>query len=107
MARKKIVEVSPVFSPYERTYSDNNPDGPSNLPDDRLEGAMYPKGKFAFADLVANGESPEAPDVNTVNANGVARSRDEGRNLQSNWEKDIDGIWNKNKPWKGGNLSGL
>lgn len=105
MAKKKNIPISIVE--YERTYPDNNPDGPSRLPDDELNGTMYPKGKFDFVNLVAGGESPIAPDCYSVNANGVSRSRDEGKNQDYKWGDSTDGIWCKNKPFKGGNLSGL
>lgn len=106
MAKKKVPEILAIL-PYERSYSDNNPDGPSRLPDDEINGEMYPKGKFDFVGLVAKGESPAAPDVNTVNANGVAKSRGQGKNCQYNYGEDVDGIWNKNSGWSGGNLTGM
>lgn len=87
--------------------SDNNPSGPSNLPDDRLEGARDIKDKFAFADLVAKGESPAAPDVNTVNANGVSKSRGQGKNCQYQWGDSLSGEWNENRDWEGANLTGM
>lgn len=103
---KKTIPVAVIAEPYARKYSDNNPDGPSNLPDDRLDGTRYPAGKMSFVNIVAAGESPDAPDVNTVNANGVAMARGQGKNAQFNWGKGTDGIWNKNEPWDGGNMTG-
>src|SRR5689334_24428783 len=104
MAKKKdyppMIGAAIEYAPP--VISDNNPDGPSPLPDDRLEGDS--RRKFSFTDLVAKGESPEAPDVNTVTANGVSKSQGKGHNCQYNWWKGNSGVWNKNEPWPGGNM---
>lgn len=105
MAKKK--ESDPVYNVGEYSppvVSDNNPDGYSNLPDDRLEGENR---QFSFTEKVAKGESPEAPDVNVNTANGVAKSRGQGKNCQYNWGEGTSGIWNKNRDWKGTNLTGM
>lgn len=107
MAKGKIYPTIAIGEYTPPPVSDNNPNGPSNLPDDRLEGDPYPKGKFMFADLVAGGESPFSPDVNTVTANGVSKSRGQGDNCQYNYWEGNSGIWNKNRDWKGGNLTGM
>src|SRR5260221_6799 len=105
MVKKKIMDIG--IARYERPpVPDNNPDGPSNLPDDRLEGAMYPAGKIAFADMVGKGESPNAPDVNTITANGVSRSRGQDKGRQYDWGNGTDGHWNENGDWEGANLTG-
>lgn len=107
MAKKKDYPVAIGALPYGYTdISDNNPDGPSPLPDDRLDGTRHPEGKMSFVNNVAAGESPEAPDVNTITPNGVSKSSGEGHNCQWNWWKGTGGIWNKNKPWTGGNMTG-
>ena len=105
MAKKSIPVILGDYDLPPRY--DNNPDGPSPLPDDRLNGTRHPNGKFDFVNLVGKGESPARPDVDTVNANGVAKSRGQGKNCQYNWGDDLGGAWNDNKDWTGGNLTGM
>lgn len=106
MAKKKSYPIEAVMNYTPPPVPDNNPDGPYSKPDDDLNGCRY-AGKYSFVDKVAKGESPIAPDVYTETANGCSRSRDEGKNLQYNYGEGVSGKWNKNRDWKGGNLSGL
>lgn len=85
---------------------DNNPSGQSELPDDDLCGYRNPN-TMNFVDNVADGESPLDNDVNVITANGVSNARGQGKNAQYNWgDGGTDGYWNKNRDWKGGNMTG-
>lgn len=108
MVKKKNMNL-PIAMSSEYTppvIPDNNPDGPSPLPDYNLEGARSMKGKIPFSEWVAQGESANIGDVNIVNANGVASSKGQGYNQQYNWHKGTGGIWNEDREWDGGNRTG-
>lgn len=90
----------------ERIIPDNNPSFSSKGPKDDLNGEYYPEGKFDFVGKVEKGESPCAPDTYQVTANGVSKSRGQGNNAQYNWGDGLDGEWNQNRDWKGGNMTG-
>ena len=120
MAKKKISEVgSPigygacaVTGMEKPTSRDNNPDGPSRLPDHNLGGYTYNTDrtgtkKICFPDDLGQGESSDGYDVNVQTANGISNAKNTGRGVQYNWGPGPDGIWNKNDDFEGGNISGL
>lgn len=108
MAKKKNYPTTVYSVGYEqRVISDNNPDGPSELPNDNLNGCLYSGNKVFFPDIVSKGESPEAPDVNTITANGVSKSRGQDKGRQYNWGTGTDGHWNEGGEWVGANLTGM
>lgn len=88
---------------------DNNPDGPSNLPNHELyayrRDDLYGK-RICFPCDIGKAESAGGDDVNIINSNGIANTKGE-RGMQYNWGKGTDGKWNENKDWDGGNLTGL
>jgi hypothetical protein len=106
MAKKKYMDVAVMSSYTPPSMPDNNPDGPSNLPDYDLNGCRYPKDKMSFPDMLAQGECKNAPDVIVQNANGVSSSQGQNKGAQNNWSPDA-GIWNKTDPFDGGNLTGM
>lgn len=89
---------------------DNNPDGPSNLPNDELyayrRNDLYGK-RICFPSDIGRGESAGGDDVNVITADGISNSRNKGKGMQYNWGEGTDGRWNKNDDWNGGNLSDL
>lgn len=117
MTKKKTSEVGspigyaavPVVGNEKPTIRDNNPDGPSRLPDHNLAGYDYNRGlkRICFPDNLGRGEASDGEDVNVVNANGISNSKNTGRGMQWNWGPGLSGNWNRNDPWDGGNLSGL
>jgi hypothetical protein len=79
---------------------------PANRDYDRTPAA--PGKKVCFPSMVGKGESPMAPDVNVVTANGISNSKYPGnRGLEYNWGDGTDGEWNRNRDFEGGNISGL
>ena len=117
MAKKKSQNVgSPVgYGPtafdgnVKPTVRDNNPDGPSNLPDWGLNGYRGgPERKqICFPEMRGRGESSDGDDVNVVNCNGISNAKNKGRGVQYNWGDGLEGKWNKNDDWDGANISGL
>lgn len=117
MAKKKIsTQGSPigyagcaVIGNEPPPVRDNNPDGPSNLPNHELakyrRDDLYGK-RICFPNDIGKGESSGGDDVNVVTANGISRSRGES-GLQYNWGRGLSGKWNENEDWDGGNLTGL
>lgn len=109
MAKKKLpLLIGAAIGEYNTPVSDNNPDGPYPKPDYDLNGCKrYRNGKISFVDRVADGESPNKGDVNMITANGVSSSKGQGKNSEYNWGYGTDGIFNKNRDWDGGNLTGM
>lgn len=114
MAKKPVIKGSPIGygAAIPNVFdtppiSDNNPDGPSKLPDFDLDGTRYPKGKMSFVNNVARGESPNKPDIFHVTPNGISSSNGKGKNAQYNWGGGTDGVWNKNEDFDGGNMTGM
>lgn len=106
MAKKKEMMITAM--PYDyKNRSDNNPDGPSNLPNNDLDGCQYKSGKMFIPGFLDKGESPNTGDINLITANGVQSSKGQGKNSQFNWNKGTDGAWNNNEDWAGGNLTGM
>lgn len=106
MAKRKYPTLNAIIEPYTPPkMPDNNPEGPYPLPDWDLNGCESSK-KMSFVDMVAKGESVNAPDVIVQTANGISRTMDEGMNQQYNWGDGTSGEWTNNRNWKGGNLSG-
>lgn len=108
MAKKKdILTVAVLGDSYESNFSDNNPDGPSELPNFATAGYGYKDSKrICFPCNVGEGESPNKGDVNVNTANGVSSSQGQGHNQAYNYWKGNSGIWNKNRDWPGGNRTG-
>lgn len=104
MAKKKMVGMILMATPPYPIF-DNNPDGPSNLPDFSLDGTRYPKGKMSFVDAVAKGEAIDRPDVIVQTANGVSRSQGQNKGQQGNYSPDSS--WAESADWEGANLSGM
>lgn len=113
--KKKIIEATPAPMSFERQYSDNNPDGVLLLPGNGTDPSDYNNDspntgtkKYCFHSKIGETESPNKfGGVNAITANGVASSRGEGNNNDHNYDEGTDGIWNKNRNWKGGNLTGF
>lgn len=117
MAKKKLSEPGTpmgkdgTVSEYEAApVRDNNPDGPSNLPNNELyayrRDDLYGK-RICFPNDIGKGESDGGDDVNVITANGISNAKNKGKGMQYNWGKGTDGKWNENEDWDGGNLSGL
>lgn len=91
------------------TVRDNNPDGPSNLPNHEFyayrRDDLYGK-RICLPNDIGRGEASNGGDVIVNTANGIANTRGE-RGLQYNFNKGNSGRWNKNRDWDGGNLTGL
>lgn len=115
MAKKAIQTGSPIG--YGATPSvgseplpvrDNNPDGPSRLPDNELyayrRSDLYGK-RICFPCDIGKGESMADGDVCVNTANGVSHSKGKGA-MQYNWGENQSGAWGDNS-FNGGNLSGL
>ena len=96
---------SPVMSFSSPTIFDNNPDGPSNLPNDDINGCYYKKGKIFMGDAVAAGEGKKPDNALLQTANGSQYSRGQNPDQQRNWSPDSS--WSEDKEWKGGNLTGV
>lgn len=117
MAKKKIsTQGSPigyagvdVVSDEAPTVRDNNPDGPSNLPNHELyayrRDDLYGK-RICFPNDIGRGEASNGDDVIVNTADGIANTRGE-RGLQYNFNKGNSGRWGKNRDWDGSNLTGL
>jgi len=106
MAKNKMY-MNAIATYQPPKLPDNNPDGPSKLPDYNLEGARNMKGKIAFSDWVAQGESANIGDVNVETANGISSSQGQNKGQRGNWGGCVDGYWNKDGEWVGGNLTGM
>lgn len=117
MARKKASTPgspigyvgAPVIGSEPAPVRDNNPDGPSNLPNNELyayqRDDLYGK-RICFPCDIGKGESAADGDAVTNTANGVSRSKGKGK-MQYNWADDNQsGAWNDND-FDGGNLTGL
>lgn len=112
MAKKKSLLIgSPIG--YPSIYGDdgspgvydNNPDGPSNLPTFGLDGTRYPQGKKSFVNNIAAGEGAKRPDVTVQTPDGISRSQGQNKGQQGNYCPSDS--WAEDKPWPGGNLTGI
>lgn len=117
MAKKKIsIPGSPigyasaaVIGSEPPKPRDNNPDGPSNLPNNEFyayrRDDLYGK-RICFPNDLGKGESAADGDAVTNTANGVSRSKGKGK-MQYNWaDENQSGAWGDND-FSGGNLTGL
>lgn len=105
-----------VAESYDREHNNPNDDniGVSPLPGNGTDPSEYNKNgitdksqkKMCFSSMIAEGESPNRGDVNTVTPNGTGSSRGEGHNQEYNWSNGTDGRWNGNRGWRGGNRTG-
>lgn len=93
----------------KKSVRDNNPKGVIPLPTydtDPSNQRRRMKGKLNFGALYGRGESPrDDGQINVVTANGISRSYGGGMNEQYNAD-GIDGEWNQNRGWSGGNRTG-
>lgn len=87
---------------------DNNPDGPSNLPNHEFyayrRDDLYGK-RICFPNDLGRGESADGYDSVTNTPDGIQRGQGEN-GQQYNWGKGNSGRWNRNEGWPGGNLTG-
>ena len=115
MAKKVSTPGSPIgyasaaVTGYEPPpVRDNNPDGPSNLPNHDLyayrRDDLYGK-RICLPDNIGKGESMADGDVCVNTADGVSHSRGEN-GQQYAWGTPQSGRWGKNEGWSGGNLTG-
>lgn len=116
MPKKKVTTpgspIGPVGAAVEGyeppAVRDNNPDGPSNLPNHEFyayrRDDLYGK-RICFPCDIGKGESAQDGDAVTNTPDGVSRSRGEN-GQQYNWGEGQSGKWNENEDWKGGNLTG-
>lgn len=102
-----------IAESYDREVWDNNPKGVLPLPGKGTDPSEYNRNgvnagrKMCFPKRIGRGESPnDFGLVNVVTANGTASSRGQGSNQEYYWSDGLDGRWNGNREWDGGNRTG-
>ena len=93
-----------------KSFRSNNTKGVIPLPTydtDPINQKKRINGKINFGALYGRGESPREDGLfNFRTSNGIARGQGQGDNQQYNWCDGVDGDWNRNNDWSGGNRTG-